>query len=87
MQQSTDEFIRLFLNPPPGKSPADIHERLWHWINVANRPELKLPSDTKPEDEKRVLADLRRKALQNVRRTAAKYPEIAKQLIQEREVQ
>jgi len=67
------QLISKYLAPPPGKSFAKQKERIVHWLQVANNPSLYAPPNASAAN----VADLRRKARQNVRRLAEKYPEVA----------
>jgi len=77
--QSVDSFLKAFLAPPPGDSPQDIKARLLHWIAVANEPH-KFLTENNPHS----VAAKRRSARQNLRRLAQRHPEIADQLMKER---
>lgn len=68
-------FISQHLNPPPGRTPQDVKVRLQHWVSVANNPSL-LASETNAK----VLANVRRKARQNIRRLVLQHPEVASQI-------
>jgi hypothetical protein len=75
-QFAVDRFISKYLNPPPGKTPRDIKTRLQHWISVANNPSQLISGSDACE-----LANVRRKARQNVRRLLQQHPELAEQPI------
>jgi hypothetical protein len=68
-------FISKHLNPPPGRTPQDVKSRLLHWISVANNPSV-LTSETNAK----VLANMRRKARQNIRRLVLQHPDVASQI-------
>ena len=79
-EQTIQHLLNTFLKPPSGKSPAAIRERLLYWIEQANHPE----KYTKDEDtSKLAIADVRRKARQNVRRIIAEHPVVASSLAKE----
>lgn len=79
MNTAIDTFLNNFLTPPPGSSPKDIKDRLLHWIEIANHPEVGT-ADPTPH----TIAQRRRKARQNVRRLALRHPAVADQLMLER---
>ncbi len=70
---SVQEFLTKFLNAPKGKTPEAISQRLIFWIERANNPE----KYTNGDSSKFAVADVRRKARQNVRRIVTQHPEVA----------
>lgn len=70
-----DAFLSRHLLPPPGKTTDDVKARILQWIAIANDPAL-ATQDHSPKK----IADLRRKARQNVRRLVQKHPDAAAQI-------
>lgn len=70
-------LISKFLAPTPGRSPDKIKSLILRWIAVANDPATIAPPNASAKD----IAELRRKARQNVRRLATKYPAVAASII------
>jgi len=67
-----DDFLKRFLKPPKGKAPAQIREKILHWLDVANNPEAFGSADA---------AARRKSARQNVCRLVKQYPEIAAEIV------
>jgi hypothetical protein len=80
MTTDIEKFIRIAFTPPTGSNPADIREKILHWVEVANHPELHTTEQTPA-----VARELRRKGKQNARRLALRHPEIAAQITRELE--
>lgn len=70
-----DAFLSRHVLPPPGKTAEDVKARILRWIDIANDPTL-ATQDHSPQN----IADLRRKARQNVRRLVQKHPDAAAQI-------
>ena len=73
-QDTVKNLINVFLQPPSGKTPTAIRERLTYWIERANHPDLYTE-----DKSKLAVNDLRRRAKQNLKRTIERYPEVATQ--------
>jgi len=67
-----DVFLSLHIIPPPGRTSFDAKQRIVTWVKIANNPSLKAPNA-----DAKTLANVRRKAVQNVRRLVARHPEAA----------
>lgn len=78
MPTAVDTFLSNFITPPPGSSTKDIKHRITQWIEIANNPRLGIADPTPA-----AIAQRRRKARQNARRLALRYPAIADQLMRE----
>lgn len=73
---SIQDFLTKYIAAPKGKKPDAIRERLLHWIDRANNPE----KNTNGDPSKFAVADVRRKARQNVRRIVCQHPGVAAQV-------
>ncbi|MBW4039208.1 MAG: hypothetical protein HIU91_10100 [Acidobacteria bacterium] len=71
------QIIDTFLAPAPRRSPETIKENIIHWMKIANSPS----QHAAPSASAEAVAYLRLKARQNVRRLAAKHPEVAAEII------
>ena len=79
---TVEDFLRAFIAPPNGSTPRDTRAKLEYWIEAATHPE----QHTKDNDTSRyAVAAVRRKARQNARRLAERHPDIAQQLMRERQ--
>ena len=76
-----EAFLGQFITSRLDRSPEAIKGRLLHWVERANNP-----ASYSPDKSPKSIQAIRRKALQNVRRTVDRYPAIAAQLSREREV-
>ena len=74
-QVEADLFLQKHLNPPPGKPAPDVTERILHWLAVANNPNIVAPATSAAN-----IANVRRKARQNLRRLVLRHPEVAAQV-------
>jgi hypothetical protein len=73
-----EHLLSEFLNKPPARSPQSIRERMLHWQEVANNPELYL----KPGKSGPAAITARRKlAMQSLRKLIGRNPAIATQLL------
>jgi len=72
-----DVFLIRHVRPAPGRTAEDAKDRILHWIEVANNPAAAIPTA-----DSKIIADVRRKARQNVRRLVKKHPDIAAQINQ-----
>lgn len=72
------DFLSRVLRRTPSNSPEAIKERLKFWIERANDPQI-----YSTEKTRLAIADVRRKARQNVRRLATRHSEVAAQLATE----
>lgn len=79
--QAVTDFLRRFLKPPIEKTPQAIKDKLLHWVEVANNPQ----DYAHDSSDARSVANLRRKARQNIRRIAIRHPEIASLMVREHE--
>lgn len=73
------EFMNKFLTRRQRKAAEAVRERLLFWIQRANSPEHYAGDDA----PRFLIAELRRKARQNVRRIISQHPEIAEQIAAE----
>ena len=71
------QIIDTFLVPAPGRSTEAIKSRILDWIEKANNPSKFAPPNASAEG----IAEIHRKARQNVRRLAAKHPEVAAEIM------
>jgi hypothetical protein len=75
-----EALLRGFLNKPPSRSPQSIRERMLHWREVANNPELHLrPGKSGPS----AIAARRKLAIQSLRKLIDRNAAIAAQLLSE----
>ena len=70
-----DVFLSRHVSPAPGRATHDAKERILHWIAVANNPAI-IAANTNPE----TIAEVRRKARQNIRRLVKRHPQAAAQI-------
>ena len=70
-----DVFLSKHLNPSPGRPVQDVKDRILHWISVCNNP-----SQFTSTTDVKALAEIRRKARQNVRRLVARHRVIAAEI-------
>lgn len=70
------QFIRTFLLPTSGRSPQSIKSRIIRWIEIANNP-----SQGSSNASAKEIAELRRRARQNVRRLAKAHPQVAAEIL------
>lgn len=66
------QLINTYLVPTSGQSHSSIKKRIVRWMQIANKPsQFASPGATNKD-----IAELRRKARQNVRRLAGAHPEV-----------
>lgn len=71
------QLISRYLVPAPGRSPDRIKQCILDWMRKANSPALFAPPNASAE----AIAELRRKARNNVRRLAAKHPTVLAEIM------
>jgi hypothetical protein len=67
-----DRFLARHLNPAPGRTTHSSKERILHWLEVANTP-----AAYALDPSAKSIANMRRKARQNVRRLVERHPDAA----------
>jgi hypothetical protein len=71
------QLINTYLVPTSGRSLQTTKDRILRWMQIANSPGKFAPVDATSRD----IAELRRKARQNVRRLASTHPDIATEIL------
>ncbi len=70
--QQVTEFLARHVKPSPGKTAEGVKDRIERWLQIANDPST-VTTDTTPK----AIANIRRKARQNISRLVQRHPHVA----------
>lgn len=73
---AVQRLINTFIVPTSKHSKQSVKERVVLWMQIANNPS----QFASPEATRKGIAELRRKARQNVKRLAAVHPEVVAEI-------